>query len=61
MNSMTIKASYLTIDTTVLLEYIECIHIMLGAYYFVNIILNALLSSNLTDNGHKPTNHTFLC
>ena len=45
--------SYLTIDMTVLLEYIDftkCIHIMLGAYYFVNIMLNALLSSNLTVN-----------
>ena len=50
----------------VLLEYIDpfitCMNIMLGNYYSVDIILNALPSLQLNCNiGHKPTNHISFC
>ena len=50
----------------VLLQYIDlfitCINVMLGNYYSVDIIPNALLSFQLNWNiGHKPTNHISFC
>ena len=50
----------------VLLEYIDlfttCMNIMLGNYYSVDIILNALPSLQLNWNiRHKPTNHIPFC
>ena len=49
---------------TVLLEYLDlftaCIKIMLGTYYSVDIMFNALPTKVNRNIGHSPTHHTFL-